>query len=102
GTESAMAMPVEEICGKATPMKTNRRRTRKTPTKGQAKPISTLVYTELRSRKSGERIWRSDSISTHFHFKNFRQSFPRKQFGHRTVQDLSLVEPDDLLGVLAH
>ena len=38
-----LATPVEEICGKATPMKTRRRNTRNTPTSGQARPMSTLV-----------------------------------------------------------
>ena len=43
GSDRAMATPVEEICGRATPMNTSRRITRKTPTSGQAKPTSTLV-----------------------------------------------------------
>ena len=42
-SENAKAIPHEEICGSATPMKISRRTTRYTPTNGQTRPTSKLT-----------------------------------------------------------
>ncbi len=55
GRDSAMATPVEEICGSVTPIKTSRRITKKTPTRGQENPTSMLVYTGIAQEKIGRK-----------------------------------------------
>ena len=80
GRDSAMATPVEEICGSVTPIKTSRRITKKTPTSGQENPTSMLVYTELRGEnraKVSDETFPYQPIPI---CKNLRQLFGREQF----------------------
>src|SRR5260221_3416703 len=95
----ANATPQEEICGSATPMNMRRLRVRYTPTTGQTKPTSRLMYTELRSKNSGSRISRNVSISAKFQFEKFPDFVPGQQFTDGAVQHLAFMQPNDVLGV---
>src|SRR6266568_3480870 len=57
---------------------------------------------ELRSRKCGSKISRSRSISPKRQMQNFLDFVAAQQLAHRSLQDGSLMEPDDPLRILAH